>query len=90
MSASAYTTENSSNKVTASGEIARVGIVAADFSTLPMGTKVYIVSAYGDWEYGIAVVGDTGVKGNKIDLFYNTYDECIQFGRRDAIVYILE
>ena len=55
-----------------------------------MGTKVYIVSAYGDWEYGIAVVGDTGVKGNKIDLFYNTYDECIQFGRRDAIVYILE
>lgn len=89
--ASAYTTENQTNKLTASGAVAQVGIIAADTSILPMGTKVYIASAYGSWVYGIATVGDTGgsIKGNKIDLFFNTYDECIQFGIRDAVVYVL-
>lgn len=90
MTATAYTTERQSNKITASGAVARVGIVAADRATLPQGTKVYITSPSGSWTYGYAVVGDTGVFGTTIDLFYNTHNECVNFGVRDAIVYILE
>jgi 3D (Asp-Asp-Asp) domain-containing protein len=90
MTATAYTTERQSNKITASGAVAQVGIVAADFSTLPMGTRVYITAADGSWTYGYAVVGDTGVTGSTIDLFYNTWDECINFGVRNALVYVLD
>ena len=88
MTATAYTFNSGAN-ITASGAPAQVGIVAADLSYLPMGTIVYIVSASGSWEYGYAVVGDTGVSGATIDLFFNTYDECIQFGVRDALVYVI-
>ena len=88
MTATAYTFNSGAN-ITASGAPAQVGIIAADLSYLPMGTVVYIVSASGSWEYGYAVVGDTGVSGAMVDLFYNTYDECIQFGVRDALVYVI-
>ena len=39
----------------------------------------------------MAVAADTGgaIKGNKVDLFFNTYNECIQFGRRTCTVYVL-
>jgi len=39
---------------------------------------------------GFAIAEDTGVRGNSIDLYYDTLDECIQFGRRDCTVYILD
>ena len=91
MSATAYTTERSSDKVTATGRIAKVGLVAVDPKVIPLGSKLYITSANGkSWIYGTAVAADTGVRGNKIDLFFNTYNECISFGRRKATVYILE
>ena len=34
---------------------------------------------------------DTGgaIKGNRIDLFFETYDEAISFGRRTVRVYVL-
>ncbi len=89
MRATAYTTERQTNKITATGAIAQVGIVAVDPSVIPLGTKLYIVSANGSWVYGYAVAGDTGVKGQSIDLFFDTYDECINFGVRTATVYIL-
>ena len=46
----------------------------------------------GSVEYGYCEAEDTGgaIVGNKIDLAYPTYDECIQFGRRNVVVYILE
>ena len=73
---------------TSSGAPAQVGIVAALPGVIPAGTRVYIVSPYGSWEYGVAVVGDTpGI--NVVDLYMDTYEECIQFGMRDALVYIL-
>ncbi len=91
VTATAYTTERSSDKITATGKVARVGLVAVDPKVIPLGSKLYIVSADGkSWSYGTAVAADTGVKGNKIDLFYNTYNECISFGRRKAKVYVLE
>ncbi len=91
MSATAYTTERTSDKVTATGRIAKVGLVAVDPRVIPLGSKLYITSTNGrSWIYGTAVAADTGVRGNRIDLFFNTYNECISFGRRKAIVYILE
>ncbi len=88
MTATAYT-YNSGANITYSGAPAQVGIVAALPSTLPQGTKVYIVAADGSWEYGVAIVGDKPAR-NIIDLFMETYDECIQFGVRDALVYVLD
>ena len=91
MSATAYTTERASDKVTATGRIAKVGLVAVDPKIIPLGSKLYITSTNGkSWVYGTAVAADTGVRGNRIDLFFNTHNECISFGRRKAIVYILE
>ena len=78
--------------ITASGTKARVGAVAVDPRVIPLGTKLYIESLDGTKDYGFAIAEDTGgaIKGNKIDLFFNTYSECITFGRRNVKVYILE
>ena len=57
---------------------------------IPLGTKVYVVSNDGAYAYGFAIAEDTGVRGNSIDLYMETYDACIQFGVRDCTVYILD
>ncbi len=91
MTATAYTTERTSDKITATGQVARVGLVAVDPKVIPLGSRLYICSPDGkSWSYGTAVAGDTGVRGNVIDLFFDTYKECISFGRRKAIVYVLK
>lgn len=78
--------------ITASGMRAQRGVVAVDPRVIPLGTKLYIESADGSYVYGYAVAGDTGgaIKGNKIDLFMDSYSECMQFGRRTVNVYILD
>ncbi len=94
MSASAYTNDYASTGkrpgdvgfgVTASGRTAKRGVVAVDPKVIPLGTKLYIPG------YGYAVAGDTGgaIKGNKIDLFMDTTKECLNFGRRNVTVYVL-
>lgn len=90
--ATAYTTEGQSFKITKSGATAQYGIIAVDPKVIPMGTRMYILAEDGSWIYGYAVAGDTGgfIKGNRIDLFYDTRAECIDFGRQNARVYILE
>ncbi len=77
--------------LTASGTYAKVGTVAVDPRVIPLGTKMYIVSTDGSVVYGYCTAEDTGgaIKGNKVDLFYNTTSECLQFGRRSVYVYIL-
>lgn len=78
---------------TSTGRTASVGVVAVDPSVIPYGTELYIVSADGSYVYGYAVAGDTGgamLSGHALcDLFMNTYEECIAFGRRQMNVYIL-
>ena len=76
--------------ITASGTDVRVGVVAVDRKTLPLGTKVYVVSNDGYCLYGFAIAEDTGVRGNVIDLYMDTYEECVQFGVRECTVYILD
>ncbi len=77
--------------ITATGTHAKLGTVAVDPKVIPLGTKMYIVSTDGSVVYGYCTAEDTGgaIKGNKVDLFYNTTAECMQFGRRSVYVYIL-
>jgi 3D (Asp-Asp-Asp) domain-containing protein len=90
MTATAYTAgHGGANTTTATGTIVNVGTVAVDKNVIPLGTRMYIVTNDGI-VYGTAVARDTGVRGNIVDLYYNTYSECVQFGRRSCTVYILE
>ncbi len=77
---------------TATGTSARYGAIAVDPTVIPYGTRMYIMTEDGSWIYGIATAEDCGgaIKGNKIDLYFDDYSTCIQFGRRSCTVYILE
>ena len=89
--ATAYTTQRQSWKKTATGTTARVGAIAVDPRVIPYGTRMFIVSADGSITYGVATAEDCGgnIKGNRIDLFFDTYNECISFGVRTCDVYLL-
>ena len=89
--ATAYTTQRQSWKYTATGTVARVGAIAVDPDVIPYGTRMFIVSADGTITYGLATAEDCGgaIQGRRIDLFFDTYDQCIQFGVRDCDVYLL-
>lgn len=90
MTATAYTYGHGGvGSRTASGTRVRRGVAAVDRRVIPLGTKLFVV-ANGGIVYGEAVAEDTGVRGNRIDLYYDTYQQCINFGRRDCVVYILE
>ncbi|MCD7919440.1 MAG: G5 domain-containing protein [Clostridiales bacterium] len=88
-SCTAYTAKSGAH--TASGRKAQVGVVSVDTSVFPMGTKLLIQSSNGSFLYGVAVAGDTGsaVKGNTIDLYFDSVSECYSFGRRTCTVYVL-
>lgn len=92
VTATAYT--DSSGNRTASGRMPQYGVIAVDPKVIPLGTKLYVESTDDgkSWSYGYCVAGDTGgaIKGNKIDLFYNSEGECVRFGRRTAVVYVLD
>ena len=78
---------------TASGKKVKPGYIAVDPEQFPYGTELYIVATDGT-VYGYAIAADTGGfvnngSGFTIDLFMNTYDECIKWGARDVIIYVL-
>lgn len=77
---------------TYSGTLARVGAVAVDPNYIPLGTRMYIVSNDGQYVYGYCVAEDIGggIKGYKIDLYFDTFAECYQFGVRTCTAYILK
>lgn len=90
----AYTTDRGdSGAWTASGRRAQVGVVAVDPRLIPYGTKLWIVSADGSIVYGYAIAGDTGgavCSGAVLaDLYYDTWGECYNFGRRQMNVYVI-
>ena len=76
---------------TATGTLCRVGAIAVDPKVIPYGTRMYIVSNDGRWIYGIAVAEDCGgsIKGNRIDLYFDSVAECNRFGVRNCQVYFL-
>lgn len=80
--------------VTSTGRRAQPGVVAVNPRQIPYGTKMYIVSSDGNWVYGYAIAGDTGGFVNNsstvVDLYMRSYNSCVQFGRRNVDIYILE
>ena len=90
--ATAYTkTDAGCDDYTSTGTLARYGAIAVDPSVIPYGTRMYIVSNDGVYVYGIAVAEDCGgaINGTRVDLYFDTTDECFQFGRRDCTIYFL-
>ena len=77
---------------TASGRPTAVGNIAVDTSVFPYGTRMYVQTVKGSWHYGMATAADCGtaIKGNKIDLWFRTYSEACDWGRRDCTVYVLD
>lgn len=69
---------------TASGVWPYVGGVAVDPKVIPLGSKLYVEG------YGPARAVDTGgdIKGSRIDVFFDTEDECKQYGRKAVAVWI--
>lgn len=59
--------------------------ISVDPNVIPLGSKVYVEG------YGYAIASDTGgaIKGNKIDLYMNSLQECYSFGRRTVILHII-
>ncbi|MEI3605473.1 3D domain-containing protein [Pseudogracilibacillus sp. SE30717A] len=61
--------------------------IAADLSVFPLGTILYIP------DYGYGVVADIGgaIKGNKIDLYFDTVEEVYsKWGKKELEVYIVK
>ena len=73
---------------TASGRPVSRGLIAADPSFLPLGTRVRVEAGSFSGEY---VVGDTGgsVRGRRIDIWTPTSREALQFGRRAVKLTVL-
>lgn len=71
--------------ITASGEKAVEGVTVAMDKSIPFGTKIYI---YG---VGERIVQDRGgaIKGNRIDLYFDSHQEALNFGRQTKEVTIL-
>ena len=79
--------------ITSTGEKVRTGYIAVDPNEIPYGTEMYIVSADGKRVYGYCIAADTGGFINStdwtVDLYMDTEQECVNWGRRDIIIYIL-
>ena len=78
---------------TASGRKVKPGYIAVDPEQFPYGTELYIVATDGT-VYGYAIAADTGGfvhngSGFTVDLFMNSYEECMKWGARDVIIYVL-
>jgi len=71
---------------TATGYRAKFGHVAVDPKVIPLGSLLYIEG------YGFALASDTGgaIRGNRIDLCYNSRGQAFQFGRRKVTVHVLK
>lgn len=68
---------------TATGRKPQVGVIAVDPKVIPLETELYVEG------YGYCVAGDVGgaIKGDRLDLFMDTRDECYTWGRKDVRVW---
>ena len=90
LNASAYSSVETGSKRTASGATATAWYTVAAGKGLPMGTVIYIPHFANQANGGWFVVQDRGgaISNNKIDIYMNTYNECVTFGRRNLECYI--
>lgn len=88
----AYThTDKGCDFYTATQTYVHIGTVAVDPNVIPWGTRMFIVSNDGEYVYGVSTAEDSGssIKKDRIDLYFPTTGECIQFGMRDCTIYFL-
>ena len=92
VTATGYThTDAGCDKITSTGTTVHYGTAAVDPRFIPYGTRMLIVSHDGQRYYGIATAEDCGgaIKRDKMDLYFPTHQECIEFGRRRCTIYFL-
>ena len=90
--ATAYThTDEGCDAFTATGTVVHWGTVAVDPRYIPYGTRMFIMASDGSYVYGIATAEDCGgdIKGDRMDLYMPTYEQCREFGRRRCTLYFL-
>ncbi|MCR5662361.1 MAG: 3D domain-containing protein [bacterium] len=70
---------------TASGSATGYGTIAVDPGVIPMGSKIYVPG------YGWGVASDTGgsIQGSKIDIWYPSTSDCLQWGVRDVTITVM-
>lgn len=68
------------------GTTVKKGIAAVDPNVIPLGSRLWVEG------YGEAVAEDTGsaIKGNRIDLAFNSRSEAQDYGIKDVKVYLLK
>lgn len=71
---------------TCTGQRAGYGIVAVDPTVIPLGSKLF-VPGYG---YGIAADVGGAVKGNRVDLGFNSRSAALQWGRRRVVLRVVD
>lgn len=77
--------------ITRTGIRAREGVIAVDPRIIPLGTKVYVEVPGAAADYGFAIAADIGsaIKGKLIDLYFDTTELAVHWGRRSVRIYIL-
>ena len=78
--------------ITAMGTKAAHGTVAVDPRVISLGSKLYIEGIGSTYDYGYSQALDTGraIKGNKIDLYFESHSEALKWGKKKVRVYILD
>ena len=78
--------EQGTNNITATGKEIKKGMIAVDPEVIPLGTEVEIK------DMGLFTAEDTGgwIKGNRIDIYFETKEQAKQFGRQVIWVRILD
>ena len=76
---------------TATQTVVHIGTVAVDPRLIRLGTRMFIITNDGQYVYGISTAEDTGssIKEAKVDLYYPTVEECLNFGRRGVTIFFL-
>jgi 3D (Asp-Asp-Asp) domain-containing protein len=78
--------EGTADGITASGTIVRPGVVAVDPEVIPLGTEIFIEGL------GVFTAEDTGgdIKGNRLDIYFESREEAFEFGIQSVNVFIKE
>ena len=89
VTATAYTAGyDGVDHTTATGTFVHKGVAAVDKRVFPLGSDLYVMAK--GMEYGLTKAEDTGMKGQKIDLYLESYQQCIHFGPPTPKIYKLE
>ena len=79
---------------TCTGKVPQKGYIAVNKNIIPLHSRLFIRTTDGAFIYGYAEAEDTGgfakTTNRIVDLYFDTYEECCQFGLRNVEVYFLD